>query len=315
MSGVGFTYPFAKRVSSATKWVEGQRGILEPEDPTAIDANKEILIRTTTTFPPGYTGAMAAQAEIVDRAEDGSIIASMPVWVKDINGGTLSPNTIYQARVGGTYTQDITVNGIVTPTTLGLYLVQAPIKETPIIAFRPVGTYNFGNGIIGIANWSSLSNPPVANFPFPPEIIGVVRLSPYSPFFDFGLYQNIKMVPYVGLLGKATNEQIFINSMGKKYTVYSPISGPSLNGIIYVDGYGLNSIDGSGPYYFGSVQVLNGTTPIGLIPQILDFVKPSEKKVRVQITFDLWQLCWVVTGREPIYPTTSGIGIGIGTGI
>jgi hypothetical protein len=67
---------------------------------------------------------MAALGDVIEKQPDGTVTVIGAAWIKDQNGGTLSANTIYQARVGGTYTQDITTSGITAPTTLGLYLVQ-----------------------------------------------------------------------------------------------------------------------------------------------------------------------------------------------
>jgi len=126
MSGTTFTYPLAKRIVSSTKWTEEQRGIIpEIETPIIVNGNQDLLVRTSSTLPVGYTGAMAVQGEIVEQNQNGTYLPQMPIWIRDQNGGMLNSNTIYQARVGGTWTQNVTINGILAPTTLGLYLVQA----------------------------------------------------------------------------------------------------------------------------------------------------------------------------------------------
>lgn len=118
-----FTESAAARVGAATRWAELQQGI--PQDGYGSSpGNGLCLVRTRTTLPPGYTGSMAVLGDVVEKQPDGTINSLGGVWIKDINGGTLSANTIYQARVGGTYAQDLTTNGITASTTLGLYLVQ-----------------------------------------------------------------------------------------------------------------------------------------------------------------------------------------------
>ena len=119
-----FSESAATRIGAATRWAELQQGI--PQDGYGSSpGNGLCLVRTRTTLPAGYTGAMAALGDVIEKQPDGTVTVIGAAWIKDQNGGTLSANTIYQARVGGTYTQEITTNGIVKPTTLGLYLVQA----------------------------------------------------------------------------------------------------------------------------------------------------------------------------------------------
>ena len=119
-----FTESAATRIGAATRWAELQQGI--PQDGYGSSPGNGIcLVRTRTTLPAGYTGAMAALGDVIEKQPDGTVTVIGAAWIKDQNGGTLSANTIYQARVGGTWTQDVTTNGITAPTTLGLYLVQA----------------------------------------------------------------------------------------------------------------------------------------------------------------------------------------------
>jgi len=138
MSGTTFTYPMAKRIVSSTKWTEQQRGIIpEIETPIILNGNQDLLVRTSSTLPVGYTGAMAVQGEIVEQNQNGTYLPQMPIWIRDQNGGMLNSDTIYQARIGGTWTQDVTTNGIVKPTTLGLYLVQAGGAGERILYLQP----------------------------------------------------------------------------------------------------------------------------------------------------------------------------------
>ena len=119
-----FSESAATRIGAATRWAELQQGI--PQDGYGSSpGNGLCLVRTRTTLPAGYTGAIAALGDVIEKQPDGTINTLGQVWIKDQNGGTLSANTIYQARVGGTFAQNITTNGITAPTTLGLYLVQA----------------------------------------------------------------------------------------------------------------------------------------------------------------------------------------------
>lgn len=300
MSGVGFTYPFAKRVSSATKWVEGQRGILEPEEPTAIDAYKEILVRTIATLPPGYTGTMAAQAEIVDRAEDGTIIARMPVWVKDINGGTLSANTIYQARVGGTYTQDITVNGIVTPTTLGLYLVQA-IGSGAASGWQ-LYEYRGGSANSSLLTMTSLEtgfNALLLGNPLGIDAPGL------SPMFD--LVPRIWAKPVGGIL--------------QLYNV-TPFSFFAKATSVVDDGFGndiayLESLFPSAVGYMATFRAKDPTRAFranysryGVLPKVSVTWSP----INYPFATPANQFPYLITAAE-ILQSTSGIGSGIGSGI
>lgn len=131
-----FSESAASRIGAATRWAELQQGI--PQDGYGSSPGNGLsLVRTGTTLPAGYTGSMAVLGDVVEKQPDGTVTVIGAVWIKDINGGTLSVNTIYQARVGGTYTQDVTANGIVTPTTLGLYLVQGAGGSARTIFLRP----------------------------------------------------------------------------------------------------------------------------------------------------------------------------------
>jgi hypothetical protein len=124
----GFSEDSAKRIAQSVRYTERLQGVpsTDPnENYGAAIGNQICLVQTDATLPAGYSGAMGAPGQVIEKQADGTINKLGAIWIKDQNGGTLSPNTIYQARIGGTWTQDVTINGIVKPTTLGLYLVQA----------------------------------------------------------------------------------------------------------------------------------------------------------------------------------------------
>ena len=123
----GFDEDSAKRIAQSVRYTERLQGIpsTDPnENYGAASGNQICLVQTDATLPAGYNGAMGAPGQVVEKQANGTINNLGAIWIKDQNGGTLSTNTIYQARIGGTWTQDVTTNGIVKPTTLGLYLVQ-----------------------------------------------------------------------------------------------------------------------------------------------------------------------------------------------
>jgi hypothetical protein len=123
----GFSEDSAKRIARSVRYTERLQGVpsTDPnENYGAASGNQICLVQTGPTLPTGYTGAMGAPGQVIEKQSNGTINKLGAIWIKDINGGTLSASTIYQARIGGTWTQDVTTNGIVKPTTLGLYLVQ-----------------------------------------------------------------------------------------------------------------------------------------------------------------------------------------------
>jgi hypothetical protein len=124
----GFSEDSAKRIARSVRYTERLQGVpsTDPnENYGAASGNQICLVQTGPTLPTGYTGAMGAPGQVIEKQANGTINKLGAIWIKDINGGTLSASTIYQARIGGTWKQDVTTNGIVKPTTLGLYLVQA----------------------------------------------------------------------------------------------------------------------------------------------------------------------------------------------
>jgi len=301
MSGTAFTYPLAKRIVSSTKWTEEQRGIIpDIESPSYFNGNQQLLVRTNSTLPSGYTGAMAVQGEIVDQNQDGTYSKKMPVWIRDQNGGTLSANTIYQGITAGNYTQDITTNGITVPTTLGLYLVQQAIipKEehyypkfvtlndyysfgfsgNPVKYFRIDPAYNYGS-IIGTYGFRQISNIVYNNPTFGPvQPILKVRYSGASQFPDGNRYALYEW--YSDPIWVTTPVQI---SGGKAVLYNTPVA--DYGGIAYAGG------DGN---YLCQWQLINIYSQVYSYSGFLDYIIPISKQTK---------------------STTSGIGSGIGSGI
>jgi hypothetical protein len=131
----GFDIDSAKRIAQSVRYTERLQGVpsTDPNENYGAAIGGQIcLVRTDATLPPGYTGAMAAPGQVVEKQPDGTINKLGAIWIKDINGGALSANTNYMARIGGTWTQGVTTNDVATnavtttSTTLGLYLVQMP---------------------------------------------------------------------------------------------------------------------------------------------------------------------------------------------
>jgi hypothetical protein len=291
MSGTTFTYPLAKRIVSSTKWTEEQRGIIpEIETPIILNGNQDLLVRTSSTLPVGYTGAMAVQGEIVEQKQDGTYVPQMPIWIRDQNSGTLSPSTIYQARVGGTWTENLTINGILAPTTLGLYLVQN--AQTPSIAehFKVIsvsGGFTFIQTIDGTKSgkfagsiwtpeiWLNIFNQ------FRPTVYGVAVFQPtiqYAIFYPFTL--QVDAYYYASY---STGDTVTCASPGGQsfFSAHDPLQ------LMRANGYRGRAIISYGTNSFGSVSYYpNGSSPFT-----------------------------VIAARQTDNFTTGGIGSGIGSGI
>jgi hypothetical protein len=291
MSGTTFTYPLAKRIVSSTKWTEEQRGIIpEIETPIIVNGNQDLLVRTSSTLPVGYTGAMAVQGEIVEQKQDGTYLPQMPIWIKDQNGGMLNSNTIYQARVGGTWTQNVTINGILAPTTLGLYLVQN--AQTPSIAeaFKVIsvsGGFTFIQTIDGTKSgkfagsiwtpeiWVNIFNQ------FRPTVYGVAVFQPtiqYAIFHPFTL--QVDAYYYASY---STGDTVTCAAPGGQgfFSAHDPLQ------LMRANGYRGRAIISYGTNSFGSVSYYpNGSSPFT-----------------------------VIAARQTDNFTTGGIGSGIGSGI
>jgi hypothetical protein len=291
MSGTTFTYPLAKRIVSSTKWTEEHRGIIpEIETPIILNGNQDLLIRTSSTLPVGYTGAMAVQGEIVEQNQNGTYVPQMPIWIRDQNGGTLSPSTIYQARVGGTWTQNVTINGILAPTTLGLYLVQnaqASSIAEPFKVMSVSGGFTFIQTIDGSKSgkfagsiwtpeiWVNIFNQ------FRPTVYGVAVFQPtiqYAVFYPFTLQVDAY---YYG--SYSTGDTVTCAAPGGQsfFSAHDPLQ------LMRANGYRGRAIISYGANSFGSISYYpNGSSPFT-----------------------------VIAARQTDNFTIGGIGSGIGSGI
>lgn len=299
-----FSESAATRIGAATRWAELQQGI--PQDGYGSSpGNGLCLVRTRTTLPAGYTGAMAALGDVIEKQPDGTVNTLGQVWIKDINGGTLSANTIYQARVGGTYTQDIITNGIKIPTTLGLYLVQQAIKEIETHFYpEPISVDN------------QLAYVPAGDntvyFPFGWLYGGNVVIRTYNKIFSNIVRNNSNLsgivTPYIKIR-RTTSSITFSNTL--KYTIFEYYSDPiwvgepititsgkagtanaSFNTPV-LDPGGIATAGGPGKYLC-QWQMLNLQGQFYSFTIFVDFL--------------------TVVSKVPT-PTTSGIGSGIGSGI
>ena len=291
MSGTAFTYPLAKRIVSSTKWTEEQRGIIpDIESPSYFNGNQQLLLRTNSTLPSGYTGTMAVQGEIVDQNQDGTYSKKMPVWIRDQNGGTLSANTIYQGISAGTYTQDITTNGITVPTTLGLYVVQN--AQTPSIAepFRVTdvkGGYTFIQTIDGAKSgkWAgSIWTPEIwynIFTVFRPTVFGVAVFQPTIQFAIF--YPFTLQVDAYYYASSSTGDSVACAAPGGQgfFSAHDPLQ------LMRENGYRGRALISYGTNSFGAVSYYpNGSSPFT-----------------------------VIAARQTDNFNTGGIGSGIGLGI
>jgi len=308
MSGTTFTYPLAKRIVSSTKWTEEQRGIIpEIETPIIINGNQDLLVRTNSTLPLGYTGAMAVQGEIVEQKQDGTYVPQMPIWIRDQNGGMLSANTIYQARIGGTWTQDVTTNGIVTPTTLGLYLVQMPVvKKQP----------NYYPSFVALSNDRRFyvpGNGTGAYFVFKANAV----------FYMYGLHMVSNIVYDGGGLDaivypelKIIDAEYAVKFNNITYQVFTGYSDPIwVNGAIKIE-----AVNGAFPKAYNSFTGKSYNTPVSdpggiatagltglyLCQWALDNKFASNSAFGDRL---------IVVSKQPTETTTGGIGSGIGSGI
>lgn len=299
-----FSESAATRIGAATRWAELQQGI--PQDGYGSSpGNGLCLVRTRTTLPAGYTGAMAALGDVIEKQPDGTVNTLGQVWIKDINGGTLSANTIYQARVGGTYTQDIITNGIKIPTTLGLYLVQQAIKEIePHFYPEPISVDN------QLAYWPLGTQ--IVYFPFGWLYGGNVVISTFGQIFSNIVRSNSN---YAGIVNpilkiRRTSSSItFPNTL--KYIIFEYYSDP-----IWVN-QALTITSGTAGTGFGSFN-----TPVLDPAGIAVAGGPGKYLCQWQMlslqnqfySYSNFVDFLTVVSKVPT-PTTSGIGSGIGSGI
>lgn len=94
-------YELAKRMRSATRWVEGQQGMLPGDGDGAADGFGRVMLVRTGALPSPYTGAEGVAGTTIDQQPTGANVAGVAVLIKDLNGGKLAANTTYSARLGG----------------------------------------------------------------------------------------------------------------------------------------------------------------------------------------------------------------------
>ena len=300
-----FAESAATRIGAATRWAELQQGI--PQDGYGSSpGNGLCLVRTRTTLPAGYTGAMAALGDVIEKQPDGTVTVIGTAWIKDQNGGTLSPNTIYQARIGGTWTQDVTTNTIVTPTTLGLYLVQMPVvKKQP----------NYYPSILALSN--------DRRFYVPGNGTGAYFIfGPNAVFYMYGLHMVSNIVRDGGGLDAIVYPQLKI--IDTEYTVkFNNITYQIFNGYsdpIWVDGaLKIEVASGAFPKASNSFTGKSYNTPVDDPGNIATSGKTGlylcqwtlDNKFANNSAFG--DRLIVVSKQQT--QTTGGIGSGIGSGI
>ena len=86
---------------SATRWVEGQQGMLPDDGDGAVDGFGRAMLVRTGSLPSPYTGAEGVAGTTIDQQPTGANVAGVAVLIKDLNGGKLAANTTYSARLGG----------------------------------------------------------------------------------------------------------------------------------------------------------------------------------------------------------------------
>jgi hypothetical protein len=233
---------------------------------------------------------MAALGDVIEKQPDGTVTVIGAAWIKDQNGGTLSANTIYQARVGGTWTQDVTTNGIVKSTTLGLYLVQnaqTPSIAEPFKVMSVSGGFTFIQTIDGTKSgkfsgsiwtpeiWANIFNQ------FRPTVYGVAVFQPTIQFALF--YPFTLQVDAYYFASYSTGDTVTCAAPGGQsfFSAHDPLQ------LMRANGYRGRAIISYGTNSFGSVSYYpNGSSPFT-----------------------------VIAARQTDNFTTSGIGSGIGSGI
>jgi hypothetical protein len=188
MSGIVFEPDSARRIAAATR---GYEQSLSAPEPTTYEADgsygRMMLVRTDSSFPTDYTGYKAAGGAVIEKRADGSVKVIATAWLKDSNNNKLKPGFIYQARLSGVYTQNVLINGIETPKTFALYIVQS---FEPVIYenFRLVYTYD-----------NSGTNKIIAGVTLSGEKLGyITAYDPSNVFFLLTLNPSIGYtIPYL----------------------------------------------------------------------------------------------------------------------
>jgi hypothetical protein len=301
MSGIVFEPDSARRIAAATRGYEQSLSAPEPVTYEADNSyGRMMLVRTDPSFPTNYSGDMAAGAAIIEKRADGTVKVITTVWLKDLNNALLKPSTIYQARLSGTYTQEVIVNGIPTLKTFALYLVQQAItpKEEhyypklvtlndyysfgfpgdPVKYFRIEPAYNSWS-IIGTYGFRQISNIVYNSNTFGPvQPILKVRYSGPAQLSDKNRYAYYEW--YSDPIWVTAPVQI---SGGKAVRYNTPVA--DYGGIAYAGG------DGD---YLCQWQLMNIYSQLNSYSGFLDYIIPISKQTK---------------------PTIAGIGSGIGSGI
>lgn len=306
----GFDEDSAKRIAQSVRYTERLQGVpsTDPNENYGTAIGGQIcLVQTDATLPGGYNGAMGAPGQVIEKQSDGTINKLGAIWIKDQNGGTLSANTIYQARIGGTWTQDVTTNGIVKPTTLGLYLVQLPTMAADD-HFRPYGPGLSNNNIIYVnyTYYMIINNFAVMNW-------GPYILSDYYGTFGASLT----------LFMRNTKRTIEYNK--NKYEIYEWYSSEEwVTGLVKIYYTDAMKFDGStynvqvlNPWIYGPTynwgQPSSGVTslPTGYF-SCKYRINPGYRPYNYYTQFADQLVC---VAKIAELPTTGGIGSGIGSGI
>lgn len=291
----GFDAASAKRISRSVLWSERMQGIpsTDPNENYSQSTSSICLVRTGTTLPAGYTGAMAALGDVVEKQPDGTINSLGAVWIKDINGGTLSANTIYQARVGGTYAQDLTTNGVTASTTLGLYLVQKGGSSSLIYEpFRLTGVSN-GN-LVGLSLDGTRSQVFGSAAAMGPQIAQVItRLG--VQIFGSGVFTT----------DGTTSSRYIVNPFTFQADTYYYAS--AYTGDIVT--CGVPTYGGSSQYFFDAFDPLQLVRANGYYCRAILSYGTTVSGRASQNPFT------VIAARKTDTYTTSGISTGIGSGI
>lgn len=290
-SGIAFTPDSARRIANATRGYEQEQGAPEPVTYQADGSyGRMMLVQTASTLPANYTGLMAVQANIVEKLPNNTVNVISNVWVKDLNNQLLSANTIYNARLCGEWTQNIIVNGIVTPTTYGLYVVQN--AQTPSIA-EPFKVMSVSGGFTFIQTIDGTKSGKFAGSIWTPEIWAnifnqfrptVYGVAVFQPTIQFALFYPFTLQVDAYYYGSySTGDTVTCAAPGGQsfFSAHDPLQ------LMRANGYRGRAIISYGTNSFGSVSYYpNGSSPFT-----------------------------VIAARQTDNFTTGGIGSGIGSGI
>ena len=291
-NGIVFDRDSARRIANATRGYEQEQSAPESVNYQENGSyGRMMLVRTDSILPSGYTGLMAALGSIIEKLPSGQINIISKVWIKDQNNGTLLANTIYQARLGGTYTQDITTNGITAPTTLGLYLVQT--TPTPIAYGYSQARY-FGPPIIDAG--TGIAYTAIFFEGYTGQRNGVIRTPVYGLAGIDTFLQSLAAIGYYPpVLVKYTEQKAKFGDL-----IYT---GPTLSEVI--------------PFALSSSIIQSGLAT-GMVYNPLGI---SGTNYMVNFGYSVLNMFGTVykwpqvTVLNAYPPTTSGIGSGIGSGI